>query len=113
MGKVADDEKLHRRLSKVLSRIRDEQGLLNKDMAERLQVTEGYMSQVLRGRRDVRLSMLNRMSKEFGIAASDLIKNEDGDDDDNGGGSDGPARERKKRSKPPEPTSGTEAVASW
>ncbi|MCB1466132.1 MULTISPECIES: helix-turn-helix domain-containing protein [Mesorhizobium] len=69
-----DDERLHKRLSKALIRIRDLNGLLSKDMAERLKVTEGYMSQVLHGRRDVRLSMLNRMAKEFGIEASELLE---------------------------------------
>ena len=69
-----DDGKLHKRLSKALIQIRDSNGLLSKDMAERLKVTEAYMSQVLHGRRDVRLSMLNRMAKEFGIEASELIE---------------------------------------
>lgn len=69
-----DDERLHKRLSKALIRIRDLNGLMNKEMAERLKVTEGYMSQVLHGRRDVRLSMLNRMSKEFGIEAFELLE---------------------------------------
>lgn len=69
-----DDGRLHKRLSKALLRIRDLNGLLSKDMAERLKVTEGYMSQVLHGRRDVRLSMLNRIAKEFGIEASELLE---------------------------------------
>ncbi|WP_454013525.1 helix-turn-helix domain-containing protein [Aquamicrobium terrae] len=54
-----DNERLHKRLSKALIRIRDMNGLLSKDMAERLKVTEAYMSQVLNCKRDVRLSMLN------------------------------------------------------
>lgn len=69
-----DDDRLHRRLSKALIQIRDSSGLLSKDMAERLKVTEAYMSQVLHGRRDVRLSMLNRIAKEFGIEASELLE---------------------------------------
>ena len=69
-----DDGKLHKRLRNALIHIRDSNGLLSKDMAERLKVTEAYMSQVLHGRRDVRLSMLNRMAKEFGIEASELIE---------------------------------------
>ncbi|MCX8571100.1 helix-turn-helix domain-containing protein [Aminobacter sp. MET-1] len=103
MSKAVDDEKLHQRLSKALIRIRDEHGLLNKEMAERLQVTEGYMSQVLRGRRDVRLSMLNRISKEFGVDASELIGDDDLDDDGDGGKSGGDEPGRKRRSKIAEP----------
>lgn len=68
-----DDGRLHKRLSKALIHIRDMNGLLSKDMAERLKVTEGYLSQVLHCRRDVRLSMLNRIAKEFGIEASELL----------------------------------------
>lgn len=104
VSKAVDDEKLHQRLSKALIRIRDEHGLLNKEMAERLQVTEGYMSQVMRGRRDVRLSMLNRISKEFGVDASELIGDDDLDDDDGDGGkSGGDEPGRKRRSKIAEP----------
>lgn len=69
-----DGGKLHKRLRNALIYIRDSNGLLSKDMAERLKVTEAYMSQVLHGRRDVRLSMLNRMAKEFGIEASELLE---------------------------------------
>jgi transcriptional regulator with XRE-family HTH domain len=75
-----DEQRLHKRLSKALVRIRDMNGLMNKEMAVRLRVTEGYMSQVLHGRRDVRLSMLNRMSKEFGIEASELLEDKWTDD---------------------------------
>ena len=42
-----DDDKLHKRLSKALIQLRDSTGLRSKDMAERLKVTEAYMSQVL------------------------------------------------------------------
>jgi transcriptional regulator with XRE-family HTH domain len=74
-----DDQRLHKRLSNALIRIRDVYALTSKEMAERLDVTEGYMSQVLNGRRDVRLSMLNRMSKEFGIEASELLEDKWGE----------------------------------
>lgn len=91
-----DDGLLHERLSKALIRIRDENGLLNKEMAERLRVTEGYMSQVLHGRRDVRLSMLNRMSKEFGVDASELITDAEKAKAARGGGAEPTPRRRYK-----------------
>ena len=69
-----DEQRLHKRLSNALIRIRDVYGLTSKEMAERLGVTESYMSQVFNGRRDVRLSMLNRMSKEFDLEASELLE---------------------------------------
>ncbi len=65
-----DDQRLHKRLSNALMRIRDVYGLTSRELAERIDVTESYMSQVLNCRRDVRLSMLNRISKEFGIKSS-------------------------------------------
>lgn len=64
---------LHRRLITALIHIRDLNGLRNKHIAERLKITESYISQLLRGKRDVRLSMLNRIAKEFGIEASELL----------------------------------------
>jgi hypothetical protein len=79
----------HSRLSKALLRLRDEHGLLNKEMAERLRVTEGYMSQVLRGRRDVRISMLDRIAEEFGV------KSADDDNNDSGKGGGGPGKRRR------------------
>ncbi len=66
-----DDQRLHKRLSNALMRIRDVYGLTSRELAERIDVTESYMSQVLNCRRDVRLSMLNRISKEFGIGAEE------------------------------------------
>lgn len=87
-----DDQRLHKRLSNALIRIRDVYGLTSKEMAERLDVTEGYMSQVLNGRRDVRLSMLNRMSKQFGIEASELLEDKWGE-----------AKLRRRRRKTPRP----------
>ncbi|MCO5067043.1 MAG: helix-turn-helix domain-containing protein [Rhizobiaceae bacterium] len=86
-----DDERLHKRLSKALIHIRDLNGLMNKELAVRLKVTEGYMSQVLHGRRDVRLSMLNRMSKEFGIEAYELLEDKWGEGE--------PRRRRAKSSR--------------
>jgi transcriptional regulator with XRE-family HTH domain len=74
-----DEQRLHKRLSNALMRIRDVYGLTSREMAERLGVTEGYMSQVLNCRRDVRLSMLNRISKEFGIEASELLEDKWGE----------------------------------
>ena len=68
-----NDGQLHKRLSKALDQIRQLNGLRNRHMAERLKVTESYISQILHCRRDVRLSMLNRIAKEFGIEASELI----------------------------------------
>ena len=74
-----DDQRLHKRLSNALIRIRDVYSLTSREMAERLNVTEGYMSQVLNGRRDVRLSMLNRISREFKLEASELLEDKWGE----------------------------------
>lgn len=56
-----------------LERIKAERGLKNKDLAAMLGVTEGYMSQVIRGKRDVKLTMLDKMTRQFRVTTSDLF----------------------------------------
>ncbi len=61
------------RLVVGLERIKAQRGLKNKDLAAMLGVTEGYMSQVIRGLRDVKLTMLDKMTRELGVTTYDLF----------------------------------------
>jgi transcriptional regulator with XRE-family HTH domain len=56
-----------------LERIKLQRGWKNKDLAAKLGVTEGYMSQVIRGMRDVKLTMLDKMTRELGVTTYDLF----------------------------------------
>lgn len=62
------------RLAIGLERLKAERKLTNKDLAEQLGVTEAYMSQVTRAMRDVKLSTLDKMQREWNVAIEDLLK---------------------------------------
>ncbi len=57
-----------------LERIKSQRGLKNKDLAAMLDVTEGYMSQVIRGMRDVKLTMLDKMTRVLGVTTYELFE---------------------------------------
>ncbi|MET2832236.1 helix-turn-helix domain-containing protein [Mesorhizobium shangrilense] len=57
-----------------LERIKAQRGWKNKDLAAKLDVTEGYMSQVARGMRDVKLTMLDKMTRELEVSIGDLFE---------------------------------------
>jgi transcriptional regulator with XRE-family HTH domain len=56
-----------------LERIKALRGWKNKHLAAKLGVTEGYMSQVIRGMRDVKLTMLDKMTRELDVTTYDLF----------------------------------------
>lgn len=62
------------RLAIGLDRLKAERKLTNRDLAEQLGVSEAYMSQVARGMRDVKLSTLDKMQREWNIVIEDLLK---------------------------------------
>ncbi|NNH41808.1 helix-turn-helix transcriptional regulator [Rhizobium laguerreae] len=62
------------RLAIGLARLKDQRRLTNKDLAEQLGVSEAYMSQVTRGMRDVKLSTLDKMQREWNVQIEDLLK---------------------------------------
>ncbi|QPB24270.1 helix-turn-helix transcriptional regulator [Rhizobium sp. 007] len=61
------------RLAIGLGRLKSERGLTNKDLAEQLGVSEAYMSQVTRGMRDVKLTTLDKMTREWNVTIEDLF----------------------------------------
>ena len=62
------------RLAIGLERLKAERRLTNKELAEQLGVTEAYMSQVTRAMRDVKLSTLDKMQREWNVVIEDLLK---------------------------------------
>lgn len=62
------------RLAIGLERLKAERKLTNKELAEQLGVTEAYMSQVTRAMRDVKLSTLDKMQREWNVVIEDLLK---------------------------------------
>ncbi len=51
-----------------------ERKLTNRDLAEQLGVHEAYISQVMRAMRDVKLSTLDKMQREWNVLIEDLLK---------------------------------------
>ncbi|MBB3617956.1 DNA-binding Xre family transcriptional regulator [Rhizobium sp. BK609] len=62
------------RLAIGLMRLKAQRRLTNKDLADQLGVSEAYMSQVTRGMRDVKLSTLDKMQREWNVTIEDLFK---------------------------------------
>ena len=62
------------RLAIGLERLKAERKLTNRDLAEQLGVSEAYMSQVTRGMRDVKLSTLDKMQREWNVVIEDLLR---------------------------------------
>lgn len=67
------------RLAIGLDRLKSERGLTNKELGEQLGVSEAYMSQVTRGMRDVKLTTLDKMTREWNVTIEDLFTVTDGD----------------------------------
>lgn len=62
------------RLAVGLERIKSKRGWKNKDLAAHLGVTEGYMSEVVRGKRDIKLTMLDKMTRELEVSLEELFQ---------------------------------------
>ncbi|WP_064710285.1 helix-turn-helix domain-containing protein [Rhizobium bangladeshense] len=61
------------RLAIGLMRLKAQRRLTNKKLAKQLGVSEAYMSQVTRGMRDVKLSTLDKMQREWKVTIEDLF----------------------------------------
>ncbi|PZU79814.1 MAG: XRE family transcriptional regulator, partial [Shinella sp.] len=62
------------RLAIGLERLKSERKLTNRDLAEQLGVHAAYISQVMRAMRDVKLSTLDKMQREWNVVIEDLLK---------------------------------------
>ncbi len=70
---VVETLPLSDRLAIGLDRLKRARGTTNKELAEPLGFTESYMSQVMRGMRDVKLSTLDKMAKEWNVSIEELL----------------------------------------
>ncbi len=70
---ILDELSLPDRLAIGLDRLKRDRGSRAKELAEQLGVSEPYMSQVLRGMRDVKLSTLDKMAREWNVRIEDLL----------------------------------------
>lgn len=70
---ILEQLSLPERLAIGLDRLKRERGSRAKELAEQLGVTEAYMSQVMRGMRDVKLSTLDKMAREWNVKIEDLL----------------------------------------
>ncbi|CDZ29959.1 transcriptional regulator [Neorhizobium galegae] len=62
------------RLAIGIERLKAERGVTNRVLAEQLGVDEAYISQVARAMRDVKLSTLDKMQREWKVVIEDLLK---------------------------------------
>jgi DNA-binding Xre family transcriptional regulator len=69
-----DSLSFQERLAIGLERLKAERKLTNRVLAEQLGVHEAYISQVTRAMRDVKLSTLDKMQREWNVAMEDLLK---------------------------------------
>lgn len=70
---ILEQLSLPERLAISLRRLKRDRGSRAKELAEQLGVTEAYMSQVMRGMRDVKLSTLDKMAREWNVTIEDLL----------------------------------------
>ena len=71
---VLDSLSFQERLAIGLERLKAQRKLTNRDLAEQLGVHEAYISQVTRALRDVKLSTLDKMQREWDVVIEDLLK---------------------------------------
>lgn len=69
-----DSLSFQERLAIGLERLKTERKLTNRILAEQLGVHEAYISQVTRAMRDVKLSTLDKMQREWNVVMEDLLK---------------------------------------
>ncbi|MCR6727695.1 MULTISPECIES: helix-turn-helix domain-containing protein [Rhizobium/Agrobacterium group] len=69
-----DSLSFQERLAIGLERLKAERKLTNRVLAEQLGVHEAYISQVTRAMRDVKLSTLDKMQREWNVVIEDLLR---------------------------------------
>ena len=69
-----DSLSFQERLAIGLERLKAERKVTNRELAVQLGVHEAYISQVTRAMRDVKLSTLDKMQREWNVLIEDLLK---------------------------------------
>ncbi|WP_245490026.1 helix-turn-helix domain-containing protein [Rhizobium ruizarguesonis] len=64
---------LQEKIAVSLGRLKAQRGTTNKDLAEKLGVSEAYISQVTRAMRDLKVSTLDKMTREWDVPIEELI----------------------------------------
>jgi transcriptional regulator with XRE-family HTH domain len=61
-------------LSKVIQKLREEQGMTQRDLAAKAKVTQGYVAQLEMGmRKNPSLDVLRRIAKALGCPVTELL----------------------------------------
>lgn len=71
---ILDSLSFQERLAIGLERLKAERKVTNRELAVQLGVHEAYISQVTRAMRDVKLSTLDKMQREWNVPIEDLLK---------------------------------------
>jgi transcriptional regulator with XRE-family HTH domain len=63
-----------KRLSKVIQKLREEQGMTQRDLAAKAKVTQGYVAQLEMGmKKNPSLDVLQRLAKALGVPVTELL----------------------------------------
>lgn len=63
-----------KRLSKVIQKLREEQGMTQRDLAAKAHVTQGYVAQLEMGmKKNPSLDVLRRLAKALGCPVTELL----------------------------------------
>lgn len=74
-----DDLSFQERLAIGLDRLKTERGTTARQLAEELGMSETYMSNLMRGDRDVKLTTLDKMTRVWNVTIEDLFNVTDED----------------------------------
>lgn len=66
---------MSKRFNAVLQRLREKQGMTQRDLAKRAKMTPGYVAQLEMGvRKNPSLAILKRLAKALGVKVTELLK---------------------------------------
>jgi len=64
-----------KRLGRVIQKLREEQGMSQRDLAARAKVTQGYIAQLETGlKKNPSLPVLRRLAKALGVPLAELVQ---------------------------------------
>ena len=64
----------HKALGAAIKQLREDQGLLQADLAEKTGLHASYVSDIERGKRNPTWTVLSQFAKAFGIKLSELVQ---------------------------------------
>ena len=64
-----------KRLSRVIQGLREAKGMTQRDLADKAEVTQGYVAQLEQGlKKNPSLEVLQRIAKALGVSVAELLK---------------------------------------